>query len=148
MLDQRLETFIDRYPDAAMITLRQDGSAHMARVEVAVVDGLLWGSGAPELVRTRNLRRDPRCSLFVFGPHPHWVGLETTVTILEGDDVAHQLARLMQVRHGDLVPAGTVLGHDDVLGHDRPYPVDEYVEHVRAARRLIYQFDVQRAYGN
>jgi len=41
-----------------------------------------------------------------------------------------------------------VLGHDDVLGHDRPYPVDEYVEHVRAARRLIYQFDVQRAYGN
>jgi hypothetical protein len=92
-MDERLKTFIDRNPDAAVITLRRDGSAHMARIEVAVVDGRLWSSGSPASVRTRNLQRDPRCSLFVFGPHPDWAGLETEVTMLDGPDAAYHHVR-------------------------------------------------------
>src|SRR5262245_13459841 len=86
MTDAQVGDFAARYPDAAMITIRADGATHMARVELAVLDGQLWATGSAKLVRTRNLRRDPRCSLFVFGPHPHWLGLETKATILDGPD--------------------------------------------------------------
>src|SRR3954452_4362687 len=147
-MDERLRAFVDQPPDAAMITLCKDGSAHMARIEVTVVDGRLWSSGARTLVRTRNLRRDPRCSLFVFGEHPHWVGLETDVTLLDGPDAPDQHLRLMRVKHAGQAPAGTVLGHDPELGRDRPYPEAEYVEHIRAEQRLIYEFAVKRTYGN
>jgi hypothetical protein len=147
-LDERLETFIEAHPDAAMVTLRQDGSPHLARIEVAVVEGRLWSSGSPTLVRTRNLRRDPRCSLFVFGPHPDWVGLDTEVDLLDGPDAPQLHVRLMRARHQDSAPAGMILGHDDALGHDRPYAEDEYLEHVRAEQRLIFQFNIRRVYGN
>jgi hypothetical protein len=147
-LEDKIKNFVRRHPDAAMITTRKNGTTHMARVEVAIVDGRLWSSGSPSLVRTGNLRRDPRCSLFVFGPHPHWIGLETEVTLLDGPDAPDLHVRLMQARHGDNAPAGTVLGHDDALGRDRPYPLDEYIEQIRAEQRLIYEFSVRRAYGN
>lgn len=146
-MEERLKTFIDRNPDAAMVTLRKDGTAHMARIEVAVVDGRLWSSGSPALLRTRHLRRDPRCSLFVFGPHPNWVGLETEVTMLDGPDAPDRHVRLMRERHKDSTPAGKIIAHDDQLGHDRAYSHDEYIERIRAEKRLIYEFDVQRVYG-
>lgn len=87
--------FVTMHPDAAMITLRDNGTPHMARIEICVVDGRLRATGAPTLVRTRNLRRDPRCSLFVFGPHPLWLGLETEATIVEGE-VGDDLIRLLR----------------------------------------------------
>lgn len=95
-MDDRLRAFIERHPDAAMITYRSDGTAHMARIELGVVDGRIQSSGAPSLVRDRHVRRDPHCSLFVFGPHPDWVGLETEVTVLDGDDAPERLVALMQ----------------------------------------------------
>jgi hypothetical protein len=147
-VDDRLRAFIERHPDAAMITCRPDGTAHMARIELGVVDGRIQSSGAPSLVRNRHVRRDPRCSLFVFGPHPDWVGLETEVTVLDGDDAPERLVALMQARHGDAAPPGSVLGHDETLGRDRLYPVDEYIRSVREEHRLIYEFEVKRAYGN
>jgi hypothetical protein len=147
-MNERIGNFIDANPDAAMITLRDDGTSCMARIEVARVDGRIWSSGSPTLVRTRNLRRDRRCSLFVFGPHPVWLGLETEVTILDGPDSPAHHVRLMRARHKDAAPAGMILGHDDALGQDRAYSEDEYLEHVRAEQRLIYEFKVLRAYGN
>ncbi|TDZ43276.1 pyridoxamine 5'-phosphate oxidase family protein [Mycobacteroides franklinii] len=145
-LAPELVDFVTKHPDAAMITLRDNGTPHMARIEICVVDGRLRATGAPSLVRTRNLRRDPRCSLFVFGPHPFWLGLETEVTIAEGE-VGQDLIQLLRARHGT-GPAGTVLAHDDELGHDRPYTEAEYVAHARASQLLIYDFGVLKAYGN
>jgi hypothetical protein len=84
----------------------------------------------------------------VSGPHPHWVGLETEVAIIEGSDVAPRVARFMQARHGAAAPPGVVLGHDDAVGHDRLFDFDEYVEYARGQGRLPYEFDVRRAYGN
>jgi hypothetical protein len=147
-MDDTILAFADRHPDAAMITLRPDGSAHMARIEVAVVDGRLWSSGSPALVRTRNLRRDPRCSLFLFGPHPYWLGLEAEVTLIEGPAAPDLHGRLMLARHKDRTPEGMVWGHDDAIGGDRLYALDEYVEHIRVAERLIYEFSALRVYGN
>lgn len=50
---------------AATITVSPDGIAKAARVGVAMVDGKLWSSGTQGRARTRRLRRDPRCTLFV-----------------------------------------------------------------------------------
>ena len=148
MTDQEVLNFVETYPDAAMITLRADGSAHMARVEIAVSDGHIRSTGSPTLVRTRNLRRDARCSLFVFGPHPHWLGLETEVAVLDGPEAPDLLFELMVARHKDAAPPGMVLAHDDRLGHDRPYSREELIEQLKRERLFIYEFKVLRAYGN
>ncbi|KJE23489.1 Pyridoxamine 5'-phosphate oxidase [Frankia torreyi] len=149
-MDERLARFIGDHPDAAMITLRPDGSAHAARIEVALVEGRLWSSGAQALTRTGNLRRDPRGTLFVFAPppDPRWAGLATTVRLLDDPDAPDLHVRLMRARHGDAAPAGMLLAHDDAVGGDRPWLPDEYRTHVQAERRLIYDFTVTRAYGN
>jgi hypothetical protein len=147
-MDANVTAFIDRYPDAAMITLRRNGSPHMARIEVVAVDGRIWATGSPSLVRTKNVRRDPRSSLFVFGPHPYWLGLETEVKVLEGPDTPRLLLKLMRARHKDNAPDGMVLAHDEAFGGDRPFTEAEYLEHVRAEQRLIYEFHITRTYGN
>ena len=131
-----------------MITLRADGSAHMARVEIAVADGHIRSTGSPTLTRTRNIRRDPRCSLFVFGPHPHRLGLETEVTILDGPDAPELLFEFMAARHDDTAPPGMVIAHDDQLGRDRPCSHDEQIEQLKREGRFVYELRVLRAYGN
>jgi hypothetical protein len=132
-------------PDAAMITLGPDGSPHAARVELAVVDGRIRSSGSPRLVRAANVRRDPRCTLFVFGPAPRWLAISAIATILDGAD--HCVA-LMQARHGDSAPAGHVLAHDESVGADRLYEIDEYRRHVRVSELFVFDFEVIRTYGN
>ncbi len=100
--------------------------------------------GAQERIRTRFLRRDPRCTLFVFpsgaNAGPQYLTLETRVTIIEGDQVPElsiQLFRAMQPG----TPAGTVLW----AGQPRTY--EEFRQQMRDDHRLIYQFEVDRAYG-
>ena len=78
--------FLDAHHAAAMITLRADGTPHAVRVGVALVDGMLWSSGTHDRLRTGLLRRDPRCTLFVFDPTRRYLTLETIVTILEGPE--------------------------------------------------------------
>ena len=67
-----------------MITIGESGFPKPVRVGIALVDGKLWSSGTQHRVRTWRLRRDPRCTLFVFDQAFRWLALETTVTILEG----------------------------------------------------------------
>ena len=59
-------TFLENNSAAAMITIAKDGMPRAVRVGVAMVDGKLWSSGTQDRVRTARLRRDPRCTLFVF----------------------------------------------------------------------------------
>jgi len=138
---------VKQHPDAAMVTLRPDGAPHMARVELGVVDGRVRTAGSPELVRTRHLRRDPRCSLFVFGPHPWWLGLETEGAMLDGPGAAEHLVRLMRARH-PATPPGMVMAHDDALGRDRLYREDDYVQHAHDHELFVFDFTILRAYGN
>ena len=87
-LSDRDREFLQGHHSAAMITVDAAGMAKAARVGVALVDGQLWSSGTADRVRTMRLRRDPRCTLFVFDPGFTWLALETRVTILDGDDAA------------------------------------------------------------
>ena len=57
--------FLAEHHSAAMVTVNPEGIAKVARVGVALIDGKLWSSGTEDRVRTKRLRRDPRCTLYV-----------------------------------------------------------------------------------
>jgi PPOX class probable F420-dependent enzyme len=131
--------FLTNHRSAAMITVARDGTPKVSRVGVALVDGKLRSSGTADRVRTRRLRRDPRCTLYVHDPGYAWLALETSVTILDGPDAAElnlRLFRVMQDRPtGPLSWFGGELSEDDFLRA----MVDE--------GRLVYEFEVHHTYG-
>jgi PPOX class probable F420-dependent enzyme len=129
-VDGKVREFLEKNHGAIMVTLRKDGSPHVARVGVGLVDGRLWSSGTQTRVRTRHLRRDPRAGLFVMADGPwEWLGIEARVTILEGEDAAEKNLALYRTLRGD------------------PDDVDEYLAAMRAEQRLIYEFAIERTYG-
>jgi PPOX class probable F420-dependent enzyme len=123
--------FVSKNRSAVMTTLKADGMPHVARVGVGLVDGRLWSSGTEDRLRTKHLRRDPRCTLFVFddGHAYRWLALETTVTIRDGPDAPQQNLALYRALAGE------------------PDDVDEYLRAMVAERRLVYEFEVGRTYG-
>lgn len=122
-----------------MITIGEGGVPKPVRVGVALVDGTLWSSGTQDRVRTQRLRRDPRCTLFVFDKAFSWLALETTVTILEGAESAAQSLRLFRVMQNRPTGPLSWFGRELDEGAFLRTMVDE--------SRLIYEFDVQRSYG-
>ena len=58
-----------------------------------------------------------------------WLGLETRVSILDGPEAVEQNLALYRVLAGD------------------PEDLDEYRRAMVAERRLIYDFEIERAYG-
>lgn len=123
-----------------MITIAPDGTPKAVRMGVALVDGKLWSSGTEGRVRTRRLRRDPRCTLFVFDSGYRWLTLETTVTILDGPGVPEQSVRLFRVMQGK--PAGPLSWFGGDLSEE------EFRAAMVSEQRLIYEFNVHRAYGS
>jgi PPOX class probable F420-dependent enzyme len=131
--------FLENNHSAAMITLAPDGMPRAVRVGVALVDGKLWSSGTKDRVRTRRLRRDPRCTLFVFDDAYSWLSLETTVVILDGSDSAELNLRLFRQMQGK--PDGPLSWFGGLLDEER------FRRTMAEEGRLIYQFEVHRSYG-
>jgi pyridoxamine 5'-phosphate oxidase-like protein len=131
--------FLESQHSAAMITIAEDGVPRAVRVGVALVDGNLWSSGTQHRVRTSRLRRDPRCTLFVFDQGYSWLSLETTVTLLEGPEAAAQNLRLFRVMQNR--PSGPLSWFGGE--HDEA----SFLRIMADEGRLIYQFEVERAYG-
>lgn len=132
-------SFLEQNHSAAMITIAKSGVPKVARVGVAVVGEQLWSSGTQDRARTKRLRRDPRCSVFVWDTGFSWLAMETLVTILEGPDVPDQSVRLFRTMMGR--PTGPLIWNGEELeeGPFRQTMVEE--------GRLIYQFEVLRSYG-
>ncbi|MGH2805684.1 MAG: pyridoxamine 5'-phosphate oxidase family protein [Actinomycetota bacterium] len=129
-MDDSVKSFLEQHHGAVQATIKPDGQPHMVRIGVGLVDGKLWSSGTQDRVRTGYLRRDPRSTLFVFGAGPQdWLGLETTVAILEGADAPELNLRLYQQLRGD------------------PDNIEEYLEAMVDEQRLIYEFEIVRSYG-
>jgi PPOX class probable F420-dependent enzyme len=130
-MDDRVRAFLERHHAAVMVTLKADGTPHVARVGVGLVDGRPWSSGTRARVRTRHLRRDPRSTLFVMDDaNPYaWLGLETLVTIHDGDDAVDRNLALYRVLAGE------------------PDDLAEYRAAMVRDERLVYEFQVLRAYG-
>ena len=130
-MDQRVKDFLADHHSTVMTTLKKDGTPHVARVGVGLVDGELWSSGSADRLRTKHLRRDPRSTLFVWDQKDaqHWLGLETRVDILDGPDAPELNLALYRNLRGD------------------PDDVEEYLQAMVAEKRLIYRFNIERAYG-
>jgi hypothetical protein len=139
-LSERQWQFVRDHGSATMITVGADGFAKVARIGVAVVGGKLWSSGTKDRVRTKRLRRDPRCTLFVFDTaNPLWLAIETRVTILDGPDVAKQTLRLMRQMQGK--PTGPLTWFGGALEEDA------FLQAMVDEGRIIYEFAPGRAYG-
>jgi PPOX class probable F420-dependent enzyme len=140
-VDERVRQFLRQHQQAAMVTQRADGTPHVVMVGVALVetDGgpKLWSSGTLDRVRTRHLRRNPRSTLFVYdtSARHRWLSLETSVTILDGPDVPEMHLRLFEQMQWGRARFG-----------DGQAP-EELLETMRAERRVIYEFEIQQAYG-
>ncbi len=132
-------TFLETQHSAAMITIGSGGVPKVVRIGVALVDGHLWSSGTQGRVRTKRLRRDPRCTLFVFDQAFSWLALETTVTLLEGPEAAAQNLRLFRVMQNR--PSGPLAWYGDEL--DEP----AFLQRMLDEDRLVYEFGVDRSYG-
>jgi PPOX class probable F420-dependent enzyme len=129
-MDDKVRAFLERHHSAVQATIKPDGQPHVARIGVGLVDGKLWSSATRGRARTGYLRRDPRSTLFLAGDGPQeWLGLETTVTILDGPDAPQLNLRLYQVLRGD------------------PDDIEEYLQAMVDEERLIYEFEITRAYG-
>lgn len=147
-MNERVREFLERHHSAAMMTLRPDGSPHVVRVGVALVDGKLWSSGTQGRVRTGHVRRDPRSGLFVFDTDPEkawrWLGLETTTSIIEGEEAARASLRLFQVMQEGMTPAPSP---GTLLWEGKEVDPDEFREIMVSEQRLIYEFEILRDYG-
>jgi hypothetical protein len=129
--------FIEQNPGAAMITIGDDGMPKAVRVGVAVVDGDLWSSGTADRVRTRRLRDDPRCTVFVFGDDRRALTLETRVSIIDGPDSAEDSVRLFRTMQKR--PEGDLLWYGDELDEAA------FKQRMLDEQRLIYEFEIEKA---
>jgi hypothetical protein len=73
-----------------------------------------------------------------------WLGIEATVTILEGPDAAKQSVRLFRAMQADL-PRPPTPGHLYWEGQERSE--EEFLGFMREQERLVYEFEVVRTYG-
>jgi PPOX class probable F420-dependent enzyme len=145
-MDPKVVDYLAGHHAAAMITLRPDGSPHAVRCGIALVDGKLWSSGTRTRKRTDHLRRDPRCTLFVFGNRQQdpysYLSLDTRVTILDGPEAADQNVRLFtEMQAGMDRPDGAL------FWNGKPLPIDEFRQTMIVEGRLIYQFEILHSYG-
>ncbi len=131
-MDDKVRSFLEQNHGAVMTTLRRDGTPHVARVGVGLVDGKLQSSATQTRVRTKHLRRDPRSTLCVLDAKNAytWLGLECTVEILDGPDAPQLNLALYKV----------------IAGRE-PDDLDEYLDAMVKEQRLIYEFSINRTYG-
>jgi len=131
VLNEDAKRFLDENHQAIMVTVRPDGTAHVARVGCGVVDGKLWSSGNVSRVRTKHLRGNPNATLCVFaGRDRRWIGIEAAVTIHEGPDAPQKALELQRA-----------------TGRE-PEDVDAFLKDMAAQQRIIYEFDPKRVYGS
>lgn len=148
-MEERVRDYLERNRSAAMITLRPDGTPHAVRVGVALVDGKLWSSGVLTRVRTRNLRRDPRSTLFVLRRRRADEQLE--LADVGGDRDHPRRSRcsraecaLVPVMRSGLEPAPPP---GKLLWNGQEKSEEEFRRIMREEQRLIYEFEVQHTYG-
>ncbi len=129
-MDERITKFLETIHTAAMVTVGPNGSAHVARVTVGLVDGKIWSTGTRNRVRTKHLRANPRSTFFVFDPRSRrWIGLEGRVTIHEGPDAPQK-----------------ALAFRRAIGQ-APEDVDAFLREMVEVDRVVYELSMERAYG-
>lgn len=138
-LTDEQKAFLETQHAAAMITPADDGMPRAVRVGVVLVDGKLWSSGTQDRVRTTRLRHDPRCTLFVFDNAYKFLTLETNVRLLEGADVPELSVRMFRQMQNR--PTG------NLNWFGKEMSIEDFMQTMADEKRLIYEFEIKRAYG-
>jgi PPOX class probable F420-dependent enzyme len=129
-MDDAVRKFLEEHHTGAMVTVRPDGSAHVARVTIGLVDGQVWSTGTRNRVRTRHLRVNPRATFFVFDTRSRrWVGLEGKVTIHEGPDAPQKCLAFRRVTG------------------QAPKDEEAFLREMVEVQRVVYELNVERTYG-
>jgi hypothetical protein len=145
-LDAKATAFIKANRDAGMTALRRDGTPHMTRIVAGLVDGVLLSSATESRLRTKLLRRDPRCTLFFFETTPGagrafgaYMTLETTVTIHDGAEGRRRSVEYFK----------SIFGSTDgkVTYGGKTMTEAEALEALERDGRILYEFNVNRVYG-
>ena len=118
---------VREHPNGTLATLLPDGRPHLSVVSAAVLEGQLWISTVQTLVKTANLRRDPRAS-FATGLGP-WAAIEGDVTLDDGEGILDRLRLYYRTLRGE---------HPDW---------DDYDAAMVRDRRLLLRLTPVRAYG-
>jgi PPOX class probable F420-dependent enzyme len=137
--------FVAAHPHAAMITVGADGRPKAVKMEAAVVDGFLESASHAGKVRTRRLRRDPRCTLYFADDEYRWLTVEADVEIVAGPDAPARLLRYFRVR--DSKPTGPLDYHSD-RSHHAGLDDDAFQAVMADEDAVLYRFTVTRTYGN
>ena len=133
-LDSALK-FAEARQRAALATIRADGRPQLSNIMYVAVNGEYWISLTASRAKTKNLRRDPRCVLYVPG-EDFWsfVVLDgtaslTEITLDEHDAVAEELVEYYRKGSGE---------HPDW---------DEFRSTMVREGRLLAKFRPTSAYG-
>ena len=130
-MDERIEQFLKDNHAGIMVTTRPDGSAHVARLYVAIVEGKLVCSGTQTRVRTKHVRANPRATFCMVrqDDNYYWLGIEGRVTI-------HELPDAMPYLLGLRVATGRT-----------PSDMAEFERTMWAEKRLVFELTPERVYG-
>ena len=141
-LTDQQRAFLAKAAGAAMITLKRDGTPHAVRVGIALIDGKIWSSGVPGRLRTRFVRRDPRCAFFVWGQGHGFLTLEGRVRVLEGPEAPDQSVRLFEAMQARMEKAAGQL-----FWQGKPLTIEQFRQAMVDEQRLIYELEIERGYG-
>ena len=135
-LPEALE-FVRSTHNGVLVTLKRDGRPQLSNISYAVTDGgVVRISITDGRAKTKNLRRDPRASLYVGRPDfSGYVVVEGTVELsavstAPGDAAGQELIELFR----------------QVQGKEHP-DWDEYNAAMVSDRRLVARLHPERAYG-
>jgi PPOX class probable F420-dependent enzyme len=129
-MDEQIAKFLAKTSTGSLITVRPNGSAHVARVTVGVVDGKIWSTGTRSRVRTKHLRVNPRATYFVFDPRSRgWLGAEGVITIHDGPDAPQKCLAVHRA-----------------VGRE-PEDVDAFIKDMVAQERVAFELEIERFYG-
>ena len=129
-------TFASSSHNGVLVTLKRDGRPQLSNISYAVVDGTIGISITDGRAKTKNLRRDPRGSLYVSSPD-FW-----SYVVLEGDV---ELSSVAATPDDETVEQLITLFHA-VQNKEHP-DWDEYRDTMVNDERLIAWLRPTHAYG-
>lgn len=99
-----LRAFLADRRNYVLVTTRADGGPQLSPVTGAqAFDGRLLISSYPTRAKTRNLRREPRCSVLVLGDDfgDAWVQVDGTAEVLDGEAGVEALVEYYRAAAGE-----------------------------------------------
>jgi PPOX class probable F420-dependent enzyme len=135
MPEAELLDLVNRSKRGVLVTLKRDGRPQLSNISYAARDGVIRISVTDDRAKTRNLRRDPRASLYVTRDD-FWA-----YAVVEGDA---ELSAVATEPHDAAVEELIDL-YRDVNGEHPDW--DDYRAAMVRDRRLVVRLPIARVYG-